>query len=63
MTQNNHSSLCITISDEYKLQVKVIDEQDKDNLIKCQITTPKNATRNIFAKQPQLAQYRHSLKF
>ena len=34
MTQNNHCSLCITISEEYKLQVKVIDEQDKDHLIK-----------------------------
>ena len=34
MTQNNHCSLCITISEEYKLQVKIIDEQDKDHLIK-----------------------------
>ena len=34
MTQNNHCSLCITITEEYKLQVKVIDEQDKDHLIK-----------------------------
>ena len=34
MTQNNHCSLCITISEEYKLQVKVIDEQDKDHFIK-----------------------------
>ena len=34
MTQNNHCSLCITISEDYKLQVKVIDEQDKDHFIK-----------------------------
>ena len=34
MTQNNHCSLCITISEEYKLQINVIDEQDQEHLIK-----------------------------